>query len=691
MQTVSIGTLPSYTGTIDDFRSMFMAIGYSKEFNAVQNDTFRISVSQLLSLMTENYPVATYLQKGLTQLVNIETVATEYDPNTGEPITKYELADPSAFSDHFVANAKTIITALSHCLREGGDIDGAKCNILLEELTSNINLDKYLKERELAALVVRDQTTGTTTGQLIYRLAGDDKNGNPRYITFASSNDINSIWDEIKKIEASIKTLTAELDNKYDKTGGPLYGTITFHVPTTKATGIEEILKKDYIAFNSSDASVPENTLLGTGVQLRRSGTTGKWTMSVDNMIVRSSMYVPTLIIDETYSVGGSMVISPGHGNVTKVDSETRNGVSYYKLWIDQEITYDNEGNAIYKNNPEMQFRDGDFVKCTKYQGPGWNDTGYLKSYWLPISYADRQNGYILIEAKYFDAEYGTFGLPAVEDELVVFGNATTPARQSVILITASESQSPLIATYAGLNQNTNTRLSQCLVVAEGNIEGIVTDTGETLHGIGMYIKGNSYICGRLHQVSGDGQTVVPVPCYKGEYDPYATYYVGDEVTYFGELWRFLGDADHQTITGKTPDDEPNLWIKVLERGEQGDGAYYIYIESSQGSIFRNGRIDTTLTARVKCGQVDITNWFDPSEIRWTRVSGRESDIPNDPAWNWWDPLDRIRYKHTGPTLHIDKTDVTYKATFNVEAVDDPNVSSPLNISLRQLINDLSK
>lgn len=83
--------------------------------------------------------------------------------------------------------------------------------------------------------------------------------------------------------------------------------------------------------------------------------------------------------------------------------------------------------------------------------------------------------------------------------------------------------------------------------------------------------------------------------------------------------------------------------------------AYDVLIESSNGNVFKNGDIETTLTAKVRKGNEDITDQFTDTQFSWTRVS---KDPEGDIAWN-------EAHKHT-KTVAITNKDVFAKAVFNV-------------------------
>ncbi len=84
---------------------------------------------------------------------------------------------------------------------------------------------------------------------------------------------------------------------------------------------------------------------------------------------------------------------------------------------------------------------------------------------------------------------------------------------------------------------------------------------------------------------------------------------------------------------------------------------YNLEIVSSNGLVFKNGQIDSTLSARVFKGSVEVTDQFDAAQFSWTRVS---SDPTGDTAWNT---------SHFGgtKTISITSDDVLVRATFNCE------------------------
>lgn len=95
---------------------------------------------------------------------------------------------------------------------------------------------------------------------------------------------------------------------------------------------------------------------------------------------------------------------------------------------------------------------------------------------------------------------------------------------------------------------------------------------------------------------------------------------------------------------------------------------YRLVITSSNGSIFKNGSISTTLYATVYSWDDNITDELDPNQFIWTRVS---EDAEADKLWN---------AAHYGGTKQITITteDVKNRATFFCDLIDTVTRSSLL-------------
>lgn len=87
-----------------------------------------------------------------------------------------------------------------------------------------------------------------------------------------------------------------------------------------------------------------------------------------------------------------------------------------------------------------------------------------------------------------------------------------------------------------------------------------------------------------------------------------------------------------------------------------GVPSYSVYVESENGTIFRNGIISTVLRARVYRGGEDITSLVPENNFRWLRTS---RDTESDRIWN--------SMPHYGREIGITDKDVWHKAVFDCE------------------------
>ena len=88
-----------------------------------------------------------------------------------------------------------------------------------------------------------------------------------------------------------------------------------------------------------------------------------------------------------------------------------------------------------------------------------------------------------------------------------------------------------------------------------------------------------------------------------------------------------------------------------------GDAPYRVQIVSTNGAWFRNGQVDTTLSAIVFLGFNDVTSTIDSSRFVWSRMS---NDTNADATWN-------TAHIGCGKQIHITKDDLTNKATMKCD------------------------
>lgn len=82
--------------------------------------------------------------------------------------------------------------------------------------------------------------------------------------------------------------------------------------------------------------------------------------------------------------------------------------------------------------------------------------------------------------------------------------------------------------------------------------------------------------------------------------------------------------------------------------------SYDVKVYSSNGSMFKNGVINTTLTTKINKGNDDVTMDITPAKFSWVRVS---NDVDGDTQWN-------LAHIGIGNTVVIATEDVYGKAVF---------------------------
>lgn len=113
--------------------------------------------------------------------------------------------------------------------------------------------------------------------------------------------------------------------------------------------------------------------------------------------------------------------------------------------------------------------------------------------------------------------------------------------------------------------------------------------------------------------------------------------------------------TDYSDIASNNPSDY--TWRRI--KGEDGQSPYDVDIISTNGLLFKNGIIQTTLTAVVYQGEENVTDQLDANQFRWTKIN---ADGTLDKIWN---------DIHAGGTKSITVTseDIYRRATFNCDIV----------------------
>ena len=191
------------------------------------------------------------------------------------------------------------------------------------------------------------------------------------------------------------------------------------------------------------------------------------------NLTVRGQFSVFEFLIQQVKAIGGKFCVSPAAIKTGSVE-ETENG---YKCFF-------NTGSGTIIN----PFVVGDQAFHQVFDGQK------MKRYWRLVTE---------VGADYFvlsktDCEANS-GIPEADEEIVLLGNRTDINRQSAIMISAHDNNSPYIAFYAGINSYSFEGKEP---MRTGNLNGIVDEDFGQLTGFGLYCQ-NVYMKGVFRLMSG--------------------------------------------------------------------------------------------------------------------------------------------------------------------------------------------
>lgn len=107
-----------------------------------------------------------------------------------------------------------------------------------------------------------------------------------------------------------------------------------------------------------------------------------------------------------------------------------------------------------------------------------------------------------------------------------------------------------------------------CIVMQLGDLSNLKL-FGINMEGHSAYLR-NVYLTGTIRQLSSDGVTETPVPCFKGEYVLGNSYYYYDEVVYNGSTWLCISENS----TEQEPTEDAADWKLLVRKGIDGkDGS----------------------------------------------------------------------------------------------------------------------
>lgn len=155
----------------------------------------------------------------------------------------------------------------------------------------------------------------------------------------------------------------------------------------------------------------------------------------------------------------------------------------------------------------------------------------------------------------------GTTHHPCALMHFVCYGNFTNASRQCSNYETQSYKRY-----LSGVNNWDITK--DCIVMQLGDLSNLKL-FGINMEGHSAYLR-NVYLTGTIRQLSSDGVTEAPVPCFKGEYVLGSSYYYYDEVVYNGSTWLCISENP----TEQEPAEDAVDWKLLVRKGIDGkDGS----------------------------------------------------------------------------------------------------------------------
>ena len=318
---------------------------------------------------------------------------------------------------------------------------------------------------------------------------------------------------------------------------------------------------------------------------------------------LRDFLEVPELRYNRVSIVSGEEWNAPGGGVIESIDIENR--IIYLKL----------------EPGETAQIEIDDICK-----GIFNNETGFQTAYFrITEQLGESTFKYVL------RSEYSFHPCKAMH--FVAYGNFTNEDRQR-----SSYSTQSYVRYLTGVNGWEITK--EMIAMQLGDLSNLKL-FGIEMTGHSAYLR-NVYMTGVIKQISDDGVTESRVPCFKGEWKA-GGYYYYDEVTHNGSSWLCISDKP----TTQEPEEGATDW---LEKSAAGKDAVVVNIMSSNGNIFQNGSVSTTLTAYVIKGDTDITDSVPSSRFSWEKES---------------DKIFNETHAGHGHVLTLTPDDVWGRATFN--------------------------
>ena len=253
------------------------------------------------------------------------------------------------------------------------------------------------------------------------------------------------------------------------------------------------------LTLNQGDFQSPDYTELGyggTGFKLISgsdsdpiggSGLTGGYKLELDHLLVRGTMKIYELLINQIRATNGTLFVS----SVGKVDGVTNlgtiNGSASFAL------TFDTGSGGLLGHG----FLVNDLIRAQRYTPNNGSSATVFQSDLVVKGISS--NGKIVTASA---ALQGTKA-PEVGYEYVRLGNTSTSSRQGTVYLTADDQNAPYISVIDGVSSHTEWNTLSKLKARMGKLDGIDNTTFGDLSGYGFYASGSAYLEGGINATEG--------------------------------------------------------------------------------------------------------------------------------------------------------------------------------------------
>lgn len=274
-----------------------------------------------------------------------------------------------------------------------------------------------------------------------------------------------------------------------------------------------------------------------------------RYTLEVDDIVVRNTMTVFELLISKIRAVKGALGITQASGKVKAVTSDE------YHFFVEIE-----EVNSFCVD---------DIIRCMEVKE-------VKREYWVIVSGVEG-NRLTIARSEFRDVE------PLPGDELVQFGNVSDKRRQSAIYLHADENGEPAIDVLQGIKEKS---LEGCMRVRVGGLDGIVdADFREGIQDFGIYCT-NGYFKGTIaggggYLLRSDGTGYICNGAIWWDKEK-KVHFDGEVVLGWENLppdarEQLKGDQGEQGEPGEKGEDANLLsWVKEWDEGKTQIGSEYL-------------------------------------------------------------------------------------------------------------------